>query len=307
MPTQTSNFSYNKPLVNNATDADLWGGQLNTNWDDLDTDLALTTVSKTATFSVAATEFNFTYLVDSSSGSVTINLPAVANVFNGFVVRFKAVDLTNSVTIDADGSETIDGETTKTIDAEDDIIEIVSDDTGWQITVAPPVSAGRLLATEVFITSGTWNKPAGTITVEVECAGSGGGGGMGITSGTGGAGNTSSFGSHISSTGGTGGVNGQSDFDMKAAKGTATGTGVVDMPSGHADSGGAAGLDFRGGDGYGIGQWGGNGGLGIVTATTSIGATETVTIGAAGTGGTGGGGADGEAGKGGYIIVRSYS
>lgn len=39
MPTLTTNYSFNKPLVNNATDADLWGGQLNSNWDDLDTEL----------------------------------------------------------------------------------------------------------------------------------------------------------------------------------------------------------------------------------------------------------------------------
>ena len=37
MPTLTTNFGFNKPLVNNATDADLWGAQLNTNWDNLDT------------------------------------------------------------------------------------------------------------------------------------------------------------------------------------------------------------------------------------------------------------------------------
>ncbi len=36
MPTQTTNYGFNKPLVNNATDADLWGGQLNTNFDSLD-------------------------------------------------------------------------------------------------------------------------------------------------------------------------------------------------------------------------------------------------------------------------------
>lgn len=37
MPTLTSNFSFKKPLVNNATDEDQWGDQLNENWDDADT------------------------------------------------------------------------------------------------------------------------------------------------------------------------------------------------------------------------------------------------------------------------------
>lgn len=37
MPNQTTNFSFNKPLVNDAVDEDLWGGQLNDNWDSIDT------------------------------------------------------------------------------------------------------------------------------------------------------------------------------------------------------------------------------------------------------------------------------
>jgi len=36
MPDSTTNFSLNKPLVNNPTDADVWGGLLNDNADDLD-------------------------------------------------------------------------------------------------------------------------------------------------------------------------------------------------------------------------------------------------------------------------------
>jgi hypothetical protein len=39
MPNSTTNYSFNLPLVNNATDADLWGGQLNSNWTSLDTTL----------------------------------------------------------------------------------------------------------------------------------------------------------------------------------------------------------------------------------------------------------------------------
>lgn len=39
MPNSTTNYGWNLPLVNNATDADLWGGQLNSNWSDLDSTL----------------------------------------------------------------------------------------------------------------------------------------------------------------------------------------------------------------------------------------------------------------------------
>lgn len=45
MPNLTSNFSFNKPLVNDPIDEDLWGGQLNSNWDSIDTILdALTPI-----------------------------------------------------------------------------------------------------------------------------------------------------------------------------------------------------------------------------------------------------------------------
>lgn len=45
MPTSTTNFSFNKPLVNDPVDEDIWGGQLNTNWDSIDTILdALTPI-----------------------------------------------------------------------------------------------------------------------------------------------------------------------------------------------------------------------------------------------------------------------
>ena len=45
MPTLTTNFSFNKPLVNDPIDEDLWGGQLNANWDSIDTILdALTPI-----------------------------------------------------------------------------------------------------------------------------------------------------------------------------------------------------------------------------------------------------------------------
>jgi microcystin-dependent protein len=45
MPNLTTNFSFNKPSVNDPIDEDLWGGQLNTNWDSVDTILdALTPI-----------------------------------------------------------------------------------------------------------------------------------------------------------------------------------------------------------------------------------------------------------------------
>jgi len=39
MPTYTTNYGLAKPLVNSAVDQDLWGGELNTNMDTIDTTL----------------------------------------------------------------------------------------------------------------------------------------------------------------------------------------------------------------------------------------------------------------------------
>ena len=160
MPTLTSNFDFNKPLVNNATDADLWGGQLNSNWDDLDGYLSLNTESKNSTFTVGTDEFNKTFLVDSSGGNVTINLPAAANVFDGFAVRFKAVDVSNNITIDPNGSETIDGNSTESITGLNSTVAIVCDGSNWRkitgVSVATTSNAGIVeLATEAEAQAGT--------------------------------------------------------------------------------------------------------------------------------------------------------
>jgi len=44
MATTTTNLSLTKPAVNDPTDEDLWGGQLNTNMDTLDSEAATKTV-----------------------------------------------------------------------------------------------------------------------------------------------------------------------------------------------------------------------------------------------------------------------
>lgn len=46
MPTFTTNYSFNLPLVNDPTDEDLWGGQLNANWTRVDSILPAAVASK---------------------------------------------------------------------------------------------------------------------------------------------------------------------------------------------------------------------------------------------------------------------
>lgn len=132
MPNNTTNFGYNKPLVNNATDADLWGGYLNTNWDDLDADLPKTGSSKTSSFTVGDTEFNYSYQMDGSTAAVTATLPDPTNVFNGFTVSFKAIDVSNTLTIQGDDTgDLIDGATSVTLNNLNDAIEVVWNGTQW--------------------------------------------------------------------------------------------------------------------------------------------------------------------------------
>ena len=126
MPALTPNFSLNEPKVNNVEDQDLWGGQLNNNWSRTDSLLTWFTVTKSATFAVASSEFNFRYLVDTSAGAVTADLPT--GLFNGFTVGFIVTDNTSGLTLDPDGSETIDGNATLVV-ANNSII--IYDGSNW--------------------------------------------------------------------------------------------------------------------------------------------------------------------------------
>jgi len=56
VPNTTTNFSFNKPIVNSATDEDLWGGQLNDNWDQVDAFLPLPAASKFGAVVVQSTD-----------------------------------------------------------------------------------------------------------------------------------------------------------------------------------------------------------------------------------------------------------
>lgn len=91
------------------------------------------TVSTTTTAAVT----DYTILVDASGGAVTINLPAVATLFNsptGAVFVIKKIDASvNTVTVDGDGSETIDGATTQVLLAQWNSYTIQSNGTAWFI------------------------------------------------------------------------------------------------------------------------------------------------------------------------------
>lgn len=92
--------------------------------------------SKTSAFTVwaddSAGSAKSLYLVDASSGAVTVTLPAAASTdaAAGRVVTIKNSGASNNVTIDPDSSELIEGSATLVL-APGDSATIVSNGTAW--------------------------------------------------------------------------------------------------------------------------------------------------------------------------------
>lgn len=75
-----------------------------------------------------------TYLVDASSGNITISLPSASDAEDQGQVRFKKVDATaNKVILDPSGSETIDGELTAELTVQYDAITLEAYNGNWFI------------------------------------------------------------------------------------------------------------------------------------------------------------------------------
>lgn len=230
------------------------------------------------------------------------------------------------------------GSTTYTLPAADGTSgQVLSTNGSGTLSWASSGGTGTLKNVQVFTSSGTYTRTAGVTTAVVIAVGGGGGGkgaNGGIAGGNGGNGGTTSFGAHVTAAGGTGSTSSQ---------GGAGGTGGTSATIAIPGQGGGAGLNAasayfggigggqgggrssalsvagtagsRGGGGSGgsgaacCSQFGGGGGGQGETGikyTTTVGATETVTIGAGGTAGTGPS-EPGGAGGAGYIIVYEYS
>lgn len=78
MPTTTTNLGLSKPLVNNATDQDLWGGYLNTDLDTLDSEAATYSINKNANDKTVSNvnlkrAYTTPYSVGNITGAVTLD------------------------------------------------------------------------------------------------------------------------------------------------------------------------------------------------------------------------------------------
>jgi len=91
--------------------------------------MQLPIASVTSTYTVSP--FDYTILVDTTGGAITINLPLASEKYGRTLIIKKTDAAANNVTIDGSGSETIDGATTKVLTARYETYQIQSDGVGW--------------------------------------------------------------------------------------------------------------------------------------------------------------------------------
>lgn len=338
MPTLTPNYSLSKPLVNDPTDQDLWGGELNSNMDTIDSELkiAVDTVhnSITSSYTLLISDRKKILLCDATSGAITISLLAAATAGDGFTLTVKKTDSSgNSVTLDGSGSETIDGALTYALSSQYGAITLICDGTNWN-TITP---ASPSVSTRQYLTSGssTYTTPSGAKLIAIRMVGGGGGGGARATN-AGSVGSNTIFNS-INAAGGGGGSQGGVNTTNAAGGTGGSGTALLRIQGGSGfgaiGAGGGGGSSvFGGGAGgptltlagpSGSTNSGGGGAGGGAASTTSAGAygggageyvefriatpssTYSYTVGAGGGGGSAGGLAGGNGGSG-LIIVDEY-
>lgn len=148
MPTSTSNYALQKPLVNDATDEDLWGGELNDDLDSLDTLLRVgitiapqssQTTGFTATSSISV---KYLYPCDATAAGFTATIPAAATAGSGATVFIKKTDATsNIITLARSASDTLDGATSLTIETQNSAYGLVSDGVSKWFSICKPSQA----------------------------------------------------------------------------------------------------------------------------------------------------------------------
>ncbi len=277
MPTYTTNFNLAKPLVNNATDQDLWGNELNSDLDSVDTLLragitiatqSSQTTGFTADVSISVKKL---YPCNATGGAFAATLPTAAVAGNGATVYFKKTDSSsNKVTITCTGGDTIDGASTLDIISQNDCYGIVSNGvSAWnpicEITeVAPAFS----IVTQEFSSSGTYTPTSGMKSCIVEViGGGGGGGGSNASSATGGGGGAGAYSKGVFSsttigvsktvTIGSAGSGGAPGSDGGAGTASSFGALIINVGGGGGGGAGTSGFGGLAGVGGSAGSGGG--------------------------------------------------
>jgi len=108
------------------------------NWREMNTQIdraiaeSIPIAVETLTASDSISPFSGLVLVNTTSGSVTVTLPAAADC-KGRVYQFKKTVAANTVTLDPAGTETIDGAATLAWTTQYQSYTLCSDGSGWHI------------------------------------------------------------------------------------------------------------------------------------------------------------------------------
>ena len=90
--------------------------------------------NKTASYAVLTTDNMTLFEANTSGGSITFTLPALASATDSFFLAFKKTHASNSMILDGNSSETIDGATTQTYTADNNYVILWSNGSDdWQI------------------------------------------------------------------------------------------------------------------------------------------------------------------------------
>lgn len=121
----------------------------------------------TTNYTVVRGDAGYLILVNTTGGNVTVSLPALSTVGDGFVVTIKRITAgANTLTIDPNGAETIEGAATLSLPTQYQAVNLVSlAASGWLLGAAP-------LAIATAITAGSGLTGGGTLASGVTLAGS---------------------------------------------------------------------------------------------------------------------------------------
>jgi len=186
MPTPTSNYGLEKPLVNDPTDQDLWGVYLNDDMDDIDgllaTAIKFPPSVESADFFVTAPTSGSTntgdskklFRCDATTAAMAANLPSAVSAGAGFTVAFKKTDASaHAVTLTPAGSDKIDGAATFALSAQYNWAILVCDGISeWDILSDTPITTGLALlaADQTFTGINTFTNKIDASAAEVDVA-----------------------------------------------------------------------------------------------------------------------------------------